>query len=380
MKVVCVFGTRPEAIKLAPVIQALGARAPEIEAVVCVTAQHREMLDQVLRLFRIAPAHDLNLMQPDQHHVATLTTAIARLRPVFETEAPDLVLVQGDTTTTLAASLASAYLKIPVGHVEAGLRTYDPLRPFPEEINRRVTGAVAALHFAPTAQARANLLREGVADETIHVTGNTGIDALLMTVDPGYTFDDPVLASLDFTRRRVILVTAHRRESFGGPLAEICRAVRKLAEGRPEVEVVVPVHPNPNVRAVVHDVLGDVDRVHLLAPFDYQVFANLMARVSFILTDSGGIQEEAPSLGKPVLVLRDVTERPEAVAAGTARVVGTDAERILREATLLLDDRAHYAERSTVRNPFGDGKAADRIAEIITTWSRRRQRGGVAEG
>lgn len=379
MKVIPVVGTRPEAIKLGPVIRALSSHTPTVETVVCVTAQHRDMLDQVLQLFGIRPAHDLDLMQQDQTQLRMLEAAIGGLGRVLEAEAPDLVLVQGDTTTTLAACLAAAYCRIPVGHVEAGLRTYDFLRPFPEEINRRVVGAVAALHFAPTEGARANLLREGVDARSIHVCGNTGIDALLMTVDRRYAFSDPVLESLDFTRRRVVLVTAHRRESFGAPLAEICRAIRKLVEGRPEVDVVFPVHPNPNVRTVVSAALSDVERVYLVPPLDYEAFVQLMDRSFLILTDSGGIQEEAPSLGKPVLVLREVTERPEAVAAGTAVVVGTDADLILRETSLLLDDPDVYASRATVRNPFGDGRAAARIVELILKeawraegpWSRR---------
>lgn len=375
MKVLLVFGTRPEAIKLAPVICALAACAPAIETVVCVTAQHREMLDQVLRLFRITPDYDLNLMQPDQDHLEILAATLERLKKVLEAEGPDLVLVQGDTTTTLAASLAASYLRVPVGHVEAGLRTHDPSQPFPEEINRRLAGALASLHFAPTEVARANLRGEGIPADSIFVTGNTGIDALLMTVNRDYRFRDPVLASLDFRGKKVILVTAHRRESFGAPLGDICRAIRTLVQARPDIEVVFPVHPNPNVRSVVHEVLAQVDRVHLIPPLDYEALVQVMDRCYLVLTDSGGIQEEAPCLGKPVLVLRQVTERPEAVMAGSAMVVGTDPERILREASLLLDDRRAYSERAVARNPFGDGQAAKRIAAIIMSSGWKAGRG-----
>lgn len=371
MKILLVFGTRPEAIKLAPVIRALAARAPALGTVVCVTAQHRAMLDQILRLFRIVPDHDLDLMRSDQDHLEVLDEALVGVSRVVDRERPDLVLVQGDTTTALAAALAAGYRRVPVGHVEAGLRTHDPAQPFPEEINRRLTADLATLHFAPTEAARANLRAEGVPEGAIFVTGNTGIDALLMTVDRGYRFGDPVLAGLDFAKTKVILVTAHRRESFGRPLADICRAIRTLVEARPEVAVVFPVHPNPHVHPLVHGELGALERVHLVSPLDYEAFVQLLDRAHLVLTDSGGIQEEAPCLGKPVLVLRRVTERPEALAAGSAVLVGTDPEAIVRETARLLDDPAAYADRAVPRTLFGDGRAAGRIAEIIVAWADR---------
>lgn len=374
MKVLLVFGTRPEAIKLAPVIRALAARAPALRTVICVTAQHRAMLDQILRLFRIVPDHDLDLMRSDQDHLEVLEEALRGVRQVMDRERPDLVLVQGDTTTALAAALAAGYRRVPVAHVEAGLRTHDPAQPFPEEINRRLTAALAALHFAPTEAARANLRAEGVPDSAIFVTGNTGIDALLMTVDRGYRFRDGVLAGLDFAKTKVILVTAHRRESFGPPLAQICRAIRALVETRPEVAVVFPVHPNPHVQPIVHGELGALERVHLVPPLDYEAFVQVLDRAHLVLTDSGGIQEEAPCLGKPVVVLRRLTERPEALAAGSAVLAGTDPGDILRETSRLLDDPAAYADRAVPRTPFGDGQAAGRIAEVIASWADRQRR------
>ncbi len=374
MKVLLVFGTRPEAIKLAPVIRALAARAPALRTVICVTAQHRAMLDQILRLFRIVPDHDLDLMRSDQDHLEVLEEALRGVRQVMDRERPDLVLVQGDTTTALAAALAAGYRRVPVAHVEAGLRTHDPAQPFPEEINRRLTAGLAALHFAPTEAARANLRAEGVPDSAIFVTGNTGIDALLMTVDRGYRFRDGVLAGLDFAKTKVILVTAHRRESFGPPLAQICRAIRALVETRPEVAVVFPVHPNPHVQPIVHGELGALERVHLVPPLDYEAFVQVLDRAHLVLTDSGGIQEEAPCLGKPVVVLRRLTERPEALAAGSAVLAGTDPGDILRETSRLLDDPAAYADRAVPRTPFGDGQAAGRIAEVIASWADRQRR------
>ncbi len=359
------FGTRPEAIKLAPVIFRLREAAPVVRTCICVTAQHRQMLDQVLSLFDIAPDHDLRLMEEDQSLFDITESAMRGLRHVMEQEKPDLVLVQGDTTTTFAAALAAFYMRVPVAHVEAGLRTGDRDQPFPEEMNRRLTDGLSTLLFAPTEPARQNLLAEGLASSSIFVTGNTGIDALLMTVNREAVFRHPVLERIDFSRRRVLLVTAHRRESFGAPLEGICSALRTLVERRPDIEIIYPVHLNPNVRQPVQRLLGDVPRIHLIEPLDYRTFVQLMDRCYLILTDSGGIQEEAPSLGKPVLVLRETTERREAVDAGTAILVGADPDRIVSEATRLLDDEIAYARRASRITPFGDGRAAKHIVDIV---------------
>jgi UDP-N-acetylglucosamine 2-epimerase (non-hydrolysing) len=368
MRVLVVFGTRPEAIKMAPVVQALTS-SPAIETRVCVTAQHRQMLDQVLDLFGIVPEHDLDLMAPGQDLTDITTRVLTGLRDVLAESRPDLVLVHGDTTTTLATTLAAYYQRIPVGHVEAGLRTGNPYSPWPEEINRKVTGAVATHHFAPTVRARENLLVEHVDPDHIVVTGNTVIDALLDVVqrvrgDEGlgeamrqrFPFLDP--------GRRLILVTGHRRESFGGGFERICTALARLAD-REDVQVVYPVHLNPNVKEPVERILGSHPNVELIAPQDYLPFVYLMDRASLIVTDSGGIQEEAPSLGKPVLVMRDTTERPEAVEAGTVELVGTDADRIVGRATRLLDDQEAYAAMARAHNPYGDGRAAERILEYL---------------
>ncbi|AHE97835.1 non-hydrolyzing UDP-N-acetylglucosamine 2-epimerase [Thioalkalivibrio paradoxus] len=364
MKTLVIFGTRPEAIKMAPVIQAL-RQADGIETRVCVTAQHRQMLDQVLQLFDIRPDHDLNLMQPGQDLTDITANVLHGLRPVLAAERPDLVLVHGDTTTTLAGALAAYYQRIPVGHVEAGLRTGNIHAPWPEEMNRRIAGAITSFHFAPTARARDNLQREGVGEERIHVTGNTVIDALLAVVDKvranpelqaQFRFLDPA--------RRTVVVTGHRRENFGDGFQRICRALGRLAE-RSDVQIVYPVHLNPNVLGPVREALGQRDNVHLIEPLDYLPFVALMDRADLIITDSGGVQEEAPSLGKPVLVMRETTERPEAVEAGTVRLVGTDEERIVREAARLLDDPQAYAAMSRAHNPYGDGRAAGRIVRVI---------------
>jgi UDP-N-acetylglucosamine 2-epimerase (non-hydrolysing) len=358
-----VFGTRPEAIKLCPVIRA--ARPGGVPVRVCVTAQHRAMLDQVLACFDVRPDHDLDLMQPGQTLAALTARALDRLDPVIAAENPSMVVVQGDTTTTMAAALAAFYRHIPVAHVEAGLRTGDIRQPFPEEWNRVATARLAAIHFAPTEGARLNLLAEGVAADCIHVTGNTGIDAVLQTVgalDAG-ALPRPEWPWLDCARR-LILVTAHRRESFGPGIAGICDALADLSR-RPDVQIVFPVHRNPNVLDVVSARLGAIPNVVLLDPVEYPAFVDLMRRSHLILTDSGGIQEEAPSLGKPVLVLRDVTERPEAVEAGTVRLVGPHRERIVAAATTLLDDAAEYARMSAVHNPYGDGHASTRILAAL---------------
>ncbi|HEU4333142.1 MAG TPA: UDP-N-acetylglucosamine 2-epimerase (non-hydrolyzing) [Candidatus Eisenbacteria bacterium] len=353
--VLSVFGTRPEAIKMAPVLRRL-AREPGIRSLVCVTAQHREMLDQVLRLFGITPDHDLDLMREGQTLTQITAGALERLAPYFRDTQPDFLLVQGDTTTTMAASLAAFYARVPVGHVEAGLRTGDPNYPWPEEINRRITSVIATHHFAPTERARQNLLREGVADAAISVTGNTVIDALLETVKkPG------ALPTLALRGKRMILVTAHRRENFGAPLHEILHALRAIAERWRDVDIVYPVHRNPNVNGPAREALEGVAGIHLLDPVDYKTFCDLMNASTLILTDSGGIQEEAPSLGKPVLVLRDETERPEAVEAGVVRLVGPHEQAILANTAELLENPAAYAAMATKVNPYGDGKAAERI-------------------
>lgn len=373
MRVLSVFGTRPEAVKMAPVLMEL-ARHPQIESLVCVTAQHREMLDQVLNLFNIQPHVDLDLMQPNQT-LSELTAAIlTHVDPVLQQLKPDWVLVQGDTTTVMTAALAAYYHRIRVGHVEAGLRSGDKWQPFPEEINRKVAGAVTDLHFAPTDWAKENLLRENVPPEQIFVTGNTVIDALQYVADlpPNEEVLDlyrRIGLSLDAKQpeqRRLILVTAHRRENFGAPLEHICRALRQLAEVYGDaVRIVYPVHLNPNVQGTVYPLLGDLPNVVLLPPLDYLPFVHLMKRAALILTDSGGMQEEAPGLGKPVLVLRNVTERPEGVRAGTVRLVGTDTGRVVAEARRLLDDPQAYQAMAQAANPYGDGKAAQRIVEIL---------------
>lgn len=374
IKVISVFGTRPEAIKMAPVVKAL-AVCPDIDARVAVTAQHREMLDQVLHLFDITPDYDLDLMKPGQGLTEITTGVLAGLKPVFEDFKPDLVLVHGDTTTTLATSLAAYYQRIPVGHVEAGLRTGNIYSPWPEEINRKVTGAITRLHFAPTERSRANLRAENVDDAQIHVTGNTVIDALLDVVGK---LDRDTAQSAAFDAefgidpgKRLILVTGHRRESFGDGFQRICDALAGIA-AREDVQIIYPVHLNPNVKGPVEDRLGALGRVRLIAPQDYLPFVHLMRRADIILTDSGGVQEEAPSLGKPVLVMRNTTERPEAVDAGTVRLVGTDTDLILSEVTTLLDDSAAYDRMARAHNPYGDGQAAPRIRDAILDFSASR--------
>ncbi|EXJ15010.1 non-hydrolyzing UDP-N-acetylglucosamine 2-epimerase [Imhoffiella purpurea] len=370
MKTLTVFGTRPEAIKMAPVVQALAA-APEVESQVCVTAQHRQMLDQVLSLFGITPEFDLDLMQPGQDLTDITSRVLAGLRNILRETRPQLVLVHGDTTTTFAASLAAFYERIPVGHVEAGLRTGNIYAPWPEEMNRRLTGSIAEWHFAPTERARQNLLREAVRPERIIVTGNTVIDALLDVVrrlreDDGLSAE--IERDFDFldSSRRMILVTGHRRENFGEGFERICQALAVLAE-REDVQIVYPVHLNPNVQDPVRRLLGGKGNVHLIEPLDYLPFVALMDRASFLITDSGGVQEEAPSLGKPVLVMRETTERPEAVEAGTVRLVGTDETAIVREASRLLDDPAAYERMSQAHNPYGDGQAAARILGTLVS-------------
>ncbi len=387
-KIVLIFGTRPEAIKMAPVIKELEKHPAEFKTVVCVTAQHREMLDQVLDLFEIKPDYDLDIMKPGQDLFNVTCNVLQGLKKVLAAEQPDIVLVHGDTTTTMAASLAAFYCQIPVGHVEAGLRTHNKFSPFPEEINRQVTSRIADFHFAPTETARQNLLAESVNENTIFITGNTVIDALLMVVDkvrnkeirdkieadliarfPGLR---NVLSSHSTINSRLILVTGHRRENFGDGFESICQALKQIADQHADVEVIYPVHLNPNVQEPVNRILTGVPSVHLIEPLDYLPFVYLLDRASLIITDSGGVQEEAPSLGKPVLVMRETTERPEAVAAGTVKLVGTSFEKIVGEATNLLTNPLEYKKMSRAHNPYGDGNACARIVEAI-----RRAKGGV---
>ena len=403
-KVMTIFGTRPEAIKLAPVIRKLAEQGPAIRTVTCVTAQHREMLDQVLDLFHIRPDHDLNIMTGNQSLFDITERALSGIRVVLEKERPDFILVQGDTTTTFIASLAAAYLKIPVGHIEAGLRTGDKHQPFPEEINRTLTTHIADLHFAPTLWAKQNLIREGVREKTVFVTGNTAIDALLKVLaylEPPEAqaryhayFEDRWHLSLpretgpepagDGDEERIILVTGHRRENFGEGLESICLALKELVENNPRIRIVYPVHLNPNVQEPVREILGpysmdslqqgvvagkrDRGAVHLIDPLEYAPFAYLMSKSYLILSDSGGIQEEAPTLAKPLLLMRDVTERPEGVEAGAVKLVSARKDKIVDETELLLADREAYENMANVGNPYGDGKASQRIVETILSW------------
>lgn len=375
-RVLLVFGTRPEAIKMAPLVKALQTDNRFVTRV-CVTAQHRQMLDQVLDLFEIKPEFDLNLMKPGQELTDITCGVLQGLRRVFSEWKPDVVLVHGDTSTTQAASLAAFYQRIAVGHVEAGLRTGDLYSPWPEEANRKLTGVLARWHFAPTVVSRDNLLRENVSAADIHVTGNTVIDALLqvrekISSSPNLQQEFQQQFSFLDPSKRLVLVTGHRRENFGGGFERICEALVKLAKVFPDVEVLYPVHLNPNVQEPVNRLLAGIGNVHLIEPLDYLPFVYLMDRSSLILTDSGGIQEEAPSLGKPVLVLRDTTERPEAVAAGTVRLTGTDVERIVAEASLLLSDQAAYDAMAFSHNPYGDGKACARIIDILNESDLRK--------
>ena len=360
-RILTVFGTRPEAIKLAPVIAELAKHRSEVQSLVCVTAQHRQLLDQALEWFEIAPDLDLDLMQPDQSVAGFACRGLFAVDDVLREVQPDLVLVQGDTTSVMVTALAAFYNHCPVGHVEAGLRTGCREQPFPEEINRRVTGVLATYHFAPTPRAADALRAEQVPEDCIFVTGNTVVDALLGTVQRPVQLD----LGFELDGRRLILVTAHRRESFGEQFESLCLAIRDIADQNPDVEVVYPVHPNPSVRVPVGRILARHPRIHLLEPLRYEQFSHLMARAYLILTDSGGIQEEAPVLGKPALVLRDTTERQEAIDAGTARLVGTDRDRIAAEAGRLLHDPAAYHAMARAGSPFGDGKAAQRIADIV---------------
>ena len=372
-KILLVFGTRPEAIKMAPLVKALQKDTEHFETRVCVTAQHRQMLDQVLEVFGITPEYDLNIMAPNQDLYDITAKVLLGLREVLKDFRPDTVLVHGDTTTSMAASLAAFYMQIPVGHVEAGLRTYNMLSPWPEEMNRQVTDRICTYYFAPTEQSRANLLQENIDAKKIFITGNTVIDALLMAVDiisttagvkekmakelqeKGYTVGD----------REYILVTGHRRENFGDGFLHICKAIKELAALLPEMDIVYPVHLNPNVQKPVYELLSGLSNVYLISPLDYLPFIYAMQHSTLLLTDSGGVQEEAPSLGKPVLVMRDTTERPEAVEAGTVKLVGTDAEAIVSNVTALLQDKEMYKRMSETHNPYGDGQACERIIAAL---------------
>ena len=364
LKVMTIFGTRPEAIKMAPVVKALEA-ADDMESIVTVTAQHREMLDQVLHLFSITPDYDLNIMSQGQTLYDVTCKALLGLQGVLKEAKPDVVLVHGDTTTTFVGALAAFYEGIPVGHVEAGLRTGNIYSPFPEEMNRKLTGAIGTYHFAPTSTSESNLLKENINPAHLYVTGNTVIDALQTTVQTDYTFNEELLNQIDYINNKVILVTTHRRENLGDPMRNVYEAIRDIINEQADVEVIFPMHRNPKVRSIVQEVLGDMPRVHLIEPLEYEPFANLMARTYLIMTDSGGIQEEAPSLGKPVLVLRNTTERPEAVEAGTVKLVGTDKESVYRTATELLVNETAYLAMSNAVNPYGDGLASDRIVQAL---------------
>ena len=367
IKVITIFGTRPEAIKMAPLVKEL-EKNPRIENKVCVTAQHRQMLDQVLELFNISPDFDLNIMQSRQTLTGITTKVLEGLEEIFVQEKPHLVLVHGDTTTTFAGSLAAFYQKIKVGHVEAGLRTFDKYFPFPEEMNRKLTGAMADLHFAPTLGSKKNLIREGINEKDIFVTGNTVIDAMEFTVEDRYIFDNEELNNIEYSKNKVIMVTAHRRENWGEGIENICNALKDIVEQNSEVEIVYLVHLNPVVKDVVYRILGNVSRVHLLSPLDTKETHNLMNRCYMIMTDSGGLQEEAPHLGKPVLVLRDVTERPEAIEAGTVKLVGTDKGNIVDAANNLIRNFEEYEKMSRAINPYGDGKASKRIEAAILKY------------
>ena len=364
LKIMSIFGTRPEAIKMAPVVKEL-EKTEDMESVVCVTAQHREMLDQVLELFDIRPQYDLNIMKPGQTLSEITSRAILGLEKVIKEVKPDLVLVHGDTTTTFAGALAAFYQQVKVGHVEAGLRSGNTYSPYPEEMNRSLTGRLSDLHFAPTIGNRENLLRENIGEEAIFVTGNTVIDALLQVVNDQYRFEDESLNRIDFANKKVILLTAHRRENLGEPMENIFTAIKEIVENNSFAEVIFPVHLNPKVQQCANRILGGMERVHLISPLDYEPFANLMAKSHLILTDSGGIQEEAPSLGKPVLVLRTETERPEAVTAGTVKMAGIEKDVIYQLTNELLNDHKAYEAMANAVNPYGDGKASERIVKRI---------------
>ena len=373
IKVMSVFGTRPEAIKKAPLIKKL-EQTEQIQSIVCVTAQHREMLDQVLEIFDLHPQYDLNIMQPRQTLAMITTKALNGLSQVMAEAKPDLVLVHGDTTTTFSGALGAYYNQIKVGHVEAGLRTYDKYQPFPEEMNRCLTSQLTDLHFAPTALAKQHLLQENINQNNIFVTGNTVIDVLQTTIEQNYHFTVEELNQIDFAHKKVIAMTAHRRENIGKPLENICNAVLKIVQEQEDVEVVYAVHKNPAVSEPVHAILGNHKRIHLLEPLDLKDMHNLMSRSYFVMTDSGGLQEEVPSMGKPVLVLRNVTERPEGIDAGTLKLAGTEEENIYQMANTLLHDKKVYQQMAQAKNPFGDGRASERIVNSILYYFGKSQK------
>lgn len=364
IKVMTIFGTRPEAIKMAPLVKKMEA-TKEIESIVCVTAQHREMLDMVLDLFKVKADYDLNIMKHGQT-IADINVSILKgLEKVFEEARPDIVLVHGDTSTTFMGALASFYQKIIVGHVEAGLRSGNMYSPYPEEMNRRLTGVLSNYHFAPTISNYNNLINEGVAEENIFVTGNTVIDALLQVINPDYIFENELLNNIDYKGKKVIVMTCHRRENWGEPMVNIFKAVKEIAQKHREVEIIYPVHLNPSIRALAGEMLGGLQNIHLIEPLDYEPFANLLNKAYLVITDSGGIQEEAPALGKPILVLREETERPEAVEAGTVRVVGVNQKKIVDEMEELICNDNSYKKMSNAVNPYGDGKACERIIQTL---------------
>ncbi len=367
LKIMSIFGTRPEAIKMAPVVKKL-EETEGIESVVCVTAQHREMLDQVLDLFEISPQYDLNIMKPGQTLNEITSRALMGLQKVLVEEKPHMILVHGDTTTTFVGALAAFYEKIKVGHVEAGLRSGNMYSPYPEEINRSLTGRLTNLHFAPTNDNEENLLRENIDKENIVVTGNTVIDALLEVVKPDYKFQIDILDEIDYENKKVIVLKTHRRENLGKPMENIFTAIKEIVIKNEDVEVVFPIHLNPKVREIAYSILGDAPRVHIIEPLDYDTFANLMSRAYMILTDSGGLQEEAPALGKPVLVLRTETERPEAVEEGTAKIAGIEKEKIFKLTDELINNKEEYHKMANAVNPYGDGKASERIVKAIKKY------------
>ncbi len=364
IKVMTVFGTRPEGIKMAPIVKELEKR-DNIESIVCITAQHREMLDQVLNLFDIRADYDLNIFSPGQSLTEITTRALIGLEEVIKKEKPDVLLVQGDTTTVFSGALAAFYQKTKIGHIEAGLRSGNLYSPYPEEANRKLTGIITDFHFAPTERNRQNLLREDYADEKIFITGNTVIDALKYAIKEDYVFEEDMLNKIDYHEKRVILLTSHRRENIGEPMENIFRAIRDIVEKYQDVEVVFPIHLNPKVREIAQKFLGGNDRIHIIEPLDYEPFTNLMSKVHLVVTDSGGLQEEAPTLAKPVLVVREETERPEGIDSGTAKLVGTSYDTLYKELDILLSDIDEYREMAHAANPYGDGYASKRIVDII---------------
>jgi len=382
-KILFVFGTRPEAIKMVPLIRQLLIFDSQFSIKVCVTAQHRNLLDEVLDIFQVVPDYDLNIMTENQSLFQITISVLKKLEPILKKEKPDMVLVHGDTTTTFAAALASYYLKIPVGHVEAGLRSYDKFNPYPEEINRRLTDAISDIYFCPTLTAKRALLKENINPKNIFITGNTVIDALYMILKKKHKFQNPTLKKVFSTRYsllaiRLILVTAHRRENFGKPIENICNAIKKISREFPDCKIFYPVHPNPNIKIPVHKILKHLKNVYLVPPLNYSDLANLMKISYLILTDSGGLQEEAPSLGKPVLVMRCVTERPEAVGAGTVKLVGTDEKTIFKEVKKLLTDKSEYNKMAKSTNPYGDGFAAKRTVDFIKYYFGLKTKRNVA--